>query len=751
MLHHSSLRVNDPTVTLSSLPDKKYLVSWRAFWGKFPWPPSTYQRFEETKKLEQTADRGKHMAEALSYLINVRELGLSLDSGLGWLHGSDQSNRAKTAKGKSKVFGARYSRSEENLITLPATGEMKPVFNLGNGNSNIDIKEEYIRLLSLLPPENDDFIQTIVDYLRQNPTNHLSQSPGEDLNPHAQMSHCETKSLLMLSSRRNPLGSVLSRIKALDRSRQFSPHHVLDTQVYADLHRSSSLMSTLTDIISLAKTCYLVGDKLSFPVPEDPNNGNTSNTSFLQQMISASTRDACTSVGYDSLGSTDTEKEEEDTGKGTSLIPNNLTESQKEYLLEVSWAQEAMLNSYILAIIDSRPMATNISTLTIAKLSSSYLPVLDRADFWAALPCLANVTLLISADWRRIERQNDQILKDVPIHPSIAAAHFHDLLQNQISPLKRIRQLQVGYVCGGENATGLFDRNQHVLPAPVAKFSSMGLLWNLPHVNDLTFTNCWFTAQTLKDLVIWSHGSDLRSLKLDSVSLVIYGGLTHLYPREYHSSLFESSVSPRTGPRTNLGFGLPRPDFDNGQVFGAAASPNAWMADPATIAQLSGSNDTWIEAKLLPHSWAEVLDAITPHHNLARLRYNHSHPAWESPPPATSQNKLARIRLDSCGYVKMPWQIVLPEPHPGPPSGPLRNRMQELQSQMMASGDLYLGKIVPVTLRVEECLLIHAFGMRLGWGGNIDKYNNIEDGQLEGGSGRFSGVLDRRDTNIAQY
>ena len=51
---------------------------------------------------------------------------------------------------------------------------------------------------------------------------------------------------------------------------------------------------------------------------------------------------------------------------------------------------------------------------------------------------------------------------------------------------------------------------------------------------------------------------------------------------------------------------------------------------------------------------------------------------------------------------------------------------------MMASGDLYLGKIIPVILRVEECLLKHAFGMRLGWGENTDKYDNIEDGQLEG-------------------
>ena len=144
-----------------------------------------------------------------------------------------------------------------------------------------------------------------------------------------------------------------------------------------------------------------------------------------------------------------------------------------------------------------------------------------------------------------------------------------------------------------------------------------------------------------------------------------------MYPREYHSSLFESAVLPCTGPRPSLAFGLPRPAFDNGQVLGAAASPNAWMADPAAIAQLSKPNDTWIEAKPLPYSWAEVLDAITPHDKLAKLRYDHSHPASESPPPATFQKNLARIRLDSCVYVKMPWQIVLPEPHSGPPSGPL--------------------------------------------------------------------------------
>ena len=129
------------------------------------------------------------MAEALSYLTNVRELGLSLDSGLGWLHGSDQSDRAKTAKGKSKVFGARYSRSEEILHSLSSTGEMNTLVTLGEGSSRIDARLEYIRLLSLLPPVHDDFLPTLVDYLRQNPIDHPKHLPDDIKGSHIQVSH----------------------------------------------------------------------------------------------------------------------------------------------------------------------------------------------------------------------------------------------------------------------------------------------------------------------------------------------------------------------------------------------------------------------------------------------------------------------------------------------------------------------------------------------------------------------------------
>ena len=45
------------------------------------------------------------MSAALSNLTGVVELGLSIDSGLGWLNGPDISDRARTLREKPRIFG----------------------------------------------------------------------------------------------------------------------------------------------------------------------------------------------------------------------------------------------------------------------------------------------------------------------------------------------------------------------------------------------------------------------------------------------------------------------------------------------------------------------------------------------------------------------------------------------------------------------------------------------------------------------
>ena len=680
------------------------------------------------------------MAEALSYLTNVRELGLSLDSGLGWLCGPDQSDRVKMFQEKSRVFGTRYLRSK--TAGSPQLGHRSTSNVLANG---IQILSVFARLMSLSEPANDDLLEVAADYIKQNAVGHLGYLTNENIEEYVENA-CRQMSLIKDSLQGPPdlLQTILENARGSDNVRK---------GIRAQSQKIGQHLGTprLWSLFSLLGITHNFHQNLRSPDPLPRSPGLLPGAQASQDQRHLSPVDPNDGRGgrlgmiFDGLDySSIRDDEPNPVIRKSALTPKVLTDLQKQCLLELSWAQEAMLNSYLLAIMDSRKIAANLSIFTIAKLSSSYLPLLNRADLWAALPNLEKVTLLVSADWRKILKQNDQILEDRSTQPSLAAIQLHDVLQNHVAPSRKIRSIHVGYIGGGEHATGLFGRNQHILPAPISGLNAANVQWNFPHIEDLTFTNCWFTAETLQALVWRSRASCLKSLKLESVSLLMYGGLTYLYPREYHPLLFDSAASSHLGTQTNLAFGVPRPVFDSGQVLNAAASANSWMADPVAIEGIANLNDTWMEGQPLRHSWAELIDSITPGDNLAQLRYNHSHQPWDPPPPAILQSCLIRVQFDSCGYARLPWQLVLPEPHPGPRSGPLRHRMQQLQTQMMESKDLYLGKIVPVVLGSEERLLADGFGMRLGWADEPNRLWNFEDGQLEGGTGRFSGVLERR-------
>jgi hypothetical protein len=63
-----------------------------AYHGEYAWPPAGYSRFGRLARLESSADETPRMTAALATLVNVREIGLSIDSGLGFLGGPDRSH-----------------------------------------------------------------------------------------------------------------------------------------------------------------------------------------------------------------------------------------------------------------------------------------------------------------------------------------------------------------------------------------------------------------------------------------------------------------------------------------------------------------------------------------------------------------------------------------------------------------------------------------------------------------------------------
>lgn len=75
-----------------------------AYHGGYQWPPPGYARFGRLAAIEKTADETPRMTAALATLVNVREIGLSLDSGLGFLGGPDRSHHDTIFERPAPVF-----------------------------------------------------------------------------------------------------------------------------------------------------------------------------------------------------------------------------------------------------------------------------------------------------------------------------------------------------------------------------------------------------------------------------------------------------------------------------------------------------------------------------------------------------------------------------------------------------------------------------------------------------------------------
>ena len=213
---------------------------------------------------------------------------------------------------------------------------------------------------------------------------------------------------------------------------------------------------------------------------------------------------------------------------GLPLIPSQLKKEQKEWLLETQWAQQAFLETYVLAVIDNPINFEKITTLNVAKLSSRFLLMLARDVFWDALPCLSDVILHVCPDWRTVEKDDAGLATTKFQTPSEAIRIFHkEILRERISVKESIKKLDIGWYGGGEHAEGMHARNANILPAPVTQLdhstistSGFGLVF--PYVEHLALCNCWITPPTLEGLVKSHSSRALKKVTLDSVSLTAH-------------------------------------------------------------------------------------------------------------------------------------------------------------------------------------------------------------------------------------
>ena len=92
------------------------------FWGIYRWPFKNYNRYSQLEGLEQTADETRTMAKALQYICKAKELGLSMDGGLGWIAGPDFNQRVVQRGEKPAVFGeSRFVPEQPKKLGRPSS------------------------------------------------------------------------------------------------------------------------------------------------------------------------------------------------------------------------------------------------------------------------------------------------------------------------------------------------------------------------------------------------------------------------------------------------------------------------------------------------------------------------------------------------------------------------------------------------------------------------------------------------------
>jgi hypothetical protein len=682
------------------------------FWGIYRWPYKGYHRYETLEGLEQTADETRTMAKALRFIKHSQELGLSIDGGLGWISGPDTNSKNTMNNAKPVVFGPSTFTAEQKLKAAPS-------------------KSKYAKVLATA----------------------LSEAWRDEISRDQDDSDRRSNTWLQMLREAGYEGSNLAQSVQTLRESEGIPPHV--PYISPDTSDSNTLAS-LTD---------------HGPEPRNPRSGDITDLLLQQYGYEGARLDRMRLIlnfdreerrlmeteqteGNEDLPSNDTAAEISRTIH--PLKPNDLTNAQKEMLLETEWAQRAFLQSYAIAVIDNPITFQNVHTLTIARLPSRHLSILRREDFWESLSNLKTISLAVIPDWRDVIKLPTSWVDDVRVSPSQAINGVYRLFKDHIAPKQSIKTLKFEWLCGGEEAPGLFARNQHILAAPLLPHAINMMartnrhrpeVLNLPYIQHLTLKNCWANPHVISNFVEDLKKHALQSLTLHSVSLSAPVGRFPQPPPNIPLNGGQQPVInqnvPYWTPNHNLGH------------YGVQLLPNAMItvdqpsvqAQPGAHVQPGTPNPNgWLDPPR-PGSWAYVIDRITPHNTLECLRY--ARDAGEEP-PAPEPTELKVIKFFSCGYVRLP-AVHFDQSMLDPPEGrrdvenntALVKRRAALEQVMMKSNDATLAIIVNHISEQEVLTLENAWNLSMGWGENCKALaiEALADGLKNAGQGRFRGRI----------
>ena len=468
------------------------------------------------------------------------------------------------------------------------------------------------------------------------------------------------------------------------------------------------------------------------------------------------------------------------------LIPVYLTRAQKEFIQEMEWVHRALIQSYVLGLADNAAAKcfSNLTTLTIAKIPGSLVHLFCRDDLWQALTTIKSVSICVVADWRQITSQTPGTIVDTAVSPAETVPKVFELLDSFIGQQENIQSLHFEWICGGEFAPGVFQRNLYVLPAPffhnpermtspVALILDESLMLSLPNIKHFSLKNCWVSPHVMLQVVRDLALSSLETLEFESVSLsgpptaaaqaplaaamVHQPGQTiptipvsrsrrHVLEQDF--ALDTDETAPQAGDYVPADYSLEPPD---GSSPADILYPD-WYTWAGLVEHFSPADKIqpelvrrFGESFVLSMVEAELdkISAFIPNHSdlvLDQGLYN-----------------LKRLSFKSCGYVAVNScfirsRAVIPDQI----TGRMNNAMPlrpDIQSFMQRSKDQLLATISPFIKTQEKRQLSSEFAMSFGW---QDVYDSsvIDDAHADGvevpGCARFSGVMEANQNVVSQ-
>ncbi|GAB1743563.1 hypothetical protein NU219Hw_g492t1 [Hortaea werneckii] len=683
---------------LAQPPVKKELYQFDSYHGSYDWPPQFYARFDDLAGLERTADETSRMKAAFSHLSMVQELGLAIDSGLGWLRGLDTSVRARLSERPAPVFGKSFGGedfrsqtakefwtamrqshlSQQNKAYRQTSKEVSVAYReLDVAASDLaGIKGSMYANSELWPTlENTQFLERVTG---AKPKKRLGVLYTTSVQPEADQ-------------------HVVARAPVVPNDlKKEQKEWLLETEWAQRAFLESYMLSVTDNAQVFAKISTLTITKISSGLL--PMLAREAFWSALPSLakVTLHVKADWRSVAKDDAGMACVCPEVPSNAVITfhDLLAEHIVGRQTIKALDIGWVDcgehaEGIFarNSHLLpAPISSPPkMLTSRGT----RLVFTQLEHLTLTNCWLSPPALRN--LVINHAGQNLTKLTlDSVSITVDPRRNTAAQHNNPVPAG------------LGAIGGGQG------QMQPPVPAPNPPANTQSP-WNTHQLHqNLQFTwpnlpQAQGNAQTQQPMIGGHHLNANPSMMLQAPAIQTAG----------------QNIAQNTGPAAAAG----------------------------THHQAHGQD--WLQNFRLG-SWPEILENISPGPRFSD--YLEPPKPWEEQPPAREPTALTSIEFKSCGYALVSNIAGLDQ---SALQGPVARRIGQTRSSWfnereaaltpskMTASDGFLGMVLPHMPAHELEALQLVWGLREGWD-DKEKAEEAEwDGHLPGGTARFSGVVSK--------